>query len=165
MCYLQCKGPPSQFCLTHVLNILSICLKKTFIIELRVSYMGQQHLNPDSIYNFTQWSDKRVNRLLYIQKTLRIKKRYKLHIWTENKWIFSSLASSCCIFRILFPFPARWGLSKRLLSSKPFEPSKIVLQFRNGEKQTLQMKLCSLFCHEQGCYKRASKVTATISGL
>ena len=165
MCYLQCKGPPSQFCLTHVLNILSICLKKTFIIELRVSYMGQQHLNPDSIYNFTQWSDKRVNRLLYIQKTLRIKKRYKLHIWTENKWIFSSLASSCCIFRILFPFPPWWGLSKRRLSSKPIEPSKIVLQFRNGEKQTLQMKLCSLFCHEQGCYKRASKVTATISGL
>ena len=143
--------------------------KNTFIIELRVSYIGQQHFNPDSIYIFTQWSDKRhkqrVNRLLYIQKTWRIKKLYKLHIWKENKWIFSSLASSCCIFRILFPFPPWWGLSKRLLSSKPIEPSKIVLQFRNGEKQTLQMKLCSLFCHEQGCYKRASKVTATISGL
>ena len=121
MCYLQC------------LNVFN------------VSYIGQQHLNPDSIYICTQWSDKRhkqrVYRLLYIQKTWRIKKLYKLYIWTENKWIFSSLASSCCIFRILFPFPARWVLSKRLLSSKPFEPSKIVLQFRNGEKQTLQIKL------------------------
>ena len=129
---------------------------------IKKTYIGQQHFNPDSIYVFTQWSDKRhkhrANRLLYIQKTWRIKKLYKLHIWKENKWIFSSLASSCCIFRSLFPFPPWWGLSKRPLSSKPIEPSKIVLQFWNGEKQTLQMKLCSVFCHEQGCYKRPSNI-------
>ena len=41
---------------------------------------------------------------MYIQKTWKLNKLYKLHIWTENKWIFSSLASSCCISEFYFHF-------------------------------------------------------------
>ena len=61
--------------------------KKTFIIELRVSYIGQQHFNPDSIYIFTQWSDKRhkqrVKILLYRQKTWE-KKIFNNYIYEKK---------------------------------------------------------------------------------
>ena len=58
MCYLQCIGPPSQFFLTHVLNILSIRSKETIHHRIKGRFSNLDNL-PNELLQLDDNNDDR----------------------------------------------------------------------------------------------------------